>query len=161
VRHLVLGSDSPLTAAGDLLDEVRVAHREMGIPATDLYRMLLGRAAQVFRLNDGEGAIRPDARADLIAVRDTGTTPAETIANLTTADVELVIVGGRVQLASEEIFRRLPPQFLSGLEPLEVESELRWVRVPLARLFREAERGLGCDLKIGGKRVRNVCSAWL
>ena len=33
VRHLLLGSDSPLTAAGDLLDEVRIAHDEVGIPS--------------------------------------------------------------------------------------------------------------------------------
>ena len=161
VRQLVLGSDSPLTAAGDLLDEVRVAHGEIGIAAVDLYRMLFDRAAHVFRLNDGEGTIRPDARADLIAVRDTGATPAEAVANLTTDDIEFVLVGGRVQLASEVIFRRLPAQLTPGLEPLQVESELRWVRAPLARLFREAERALGCDLKIGGKRVRNVCTAWL
>lgn len=161
VQQLVLGSDSPLTAAGDLLDEVRVAHREIVIAAVELYRMVFNRAAQVFRLEDGEGTIRPDASADVIAVRDRGLTPAETLANLTTRDVELVIVRGRVQLASDDIVRRLPAKVTSGLEPLEVESELRWVRAPLARLFREAENVLGCDIKIGGKRVRNVCAAWL
>jgi cytosine/adenosine deaminase-related metal-dependent hydrolase/ubiquinone/menaquinone biosynthesis C-methylase UbiE len=161
VRQLILGSDSPLTAAGDLLDEVRVAHREIGIAAVDLYHMLFEGAARAFRLNDGEGTIRPDAHGDLVAVRDSGATPAETIANLTTEGIELVLVGGRVHLASDEILRRLPARLTSGLEPLQVESQLRWVRAPLARLFREAERALGCDLKIGGKRVRNVCTAWL
>jgi hypothetical protein len=44
---------------------------------------------------------------------------------------------------------------------LEVDSALRWIRAPLARLFREAEKVLGNNIKVGGKRVRHVCSAWL
>ena len=161
VHHLLLGSDSPLTATGDLLDEVRIAHLEIGVPAADLYRMLFQRAASAFRLHNGEGTIRPDASADCIAVRDKGMTPAETLANLTADDVELVIVRGCVQVASEAIMQKLPPDVASGLQPLQVGSELRWIRAPLGRLFREAERALGCDIKIGGKQVRHVCSAWL
>jgi cytosine/adenosine deaminase-related metal-dependent hydrolase len=161
IRRVLLGSDSPLTAAGDLLDEVRIAHREAGVSASDLYRMLFERAAQAFRLQEGQGTIRPDAAADLIAVRDKGLSPAEIVANLRAADVELVLVGGRVQVASGEVFRRLPPELSRDLRPLEVESSLRWVRAPLGRLFREAHRALGCDIKLGGKRVRHVCSAWL
>jgi cytosine/adenosine deaminase-related metal-dependent hydrolase/SAM-dependent methyltransferase len=161
VRHLLLGSDSSLTAAGDLLDEVRIAHQEIGVPVEHLYRMLCGRAAAAFRLQGGEGMIRPDAVADLIAVRDTGMSPAETLASLTAEAVELVIVRGRVQVASEAVMRRLPPDLAVGLQPLLVGSDLRWIRAPLGRLFREAERPLGCEIKIGGKRVRHVCSAWL
>ncbi len=161
IRRVVLGSDSPLTAAGDLLDEVRMAHQEAGVSARDLYRMLFERVAQVFHLQEGQGTIRPDAAADLIAVRDKGLCPAEIVANLAAADVELVIVGGRVTVASEEIFRRLPPELSRDLRPLEIESNLRWVRAPLGRLFREAHRALGCDIKLSGKRVRHVSSAWL
>lgn len=161
IQQVLLGSDSPLTAAGDLLDEVHVANQNVGVSAVDLYHMLLDRAASVFRLFRGEGRLRPDGIADLIAVRDLGLSPAETVANLAARDVELVIVGGRVQLASERFARQLPPEALSGLRPLGVNSELRWIRAPLGRLFREAERVLGCELKIGGKRMRHVCTAWL
>jgi len=38
---------------------------------------------------------------------------------------------------------------------------LRWVRAPLGRLFREAERGMGREIKLGGRQVRHVCSAWI
>lgn len=161
VFRLLLGSDSPLTAAGNLLDEVRIAHQEIGVPAENLFRMLLPRAAAAFRLRDGEGTVRPDATADLIAVRDTGMSPAEVLANLTAADVELVIVRGRVQVASEAVIQKLPPCLTAGLQPLQIGSELRWIRAPLGRLFREAERALGCGIKIGGRQVRHVCSAWL
>ncbi len=157
----MLGSDSPLTAAGDLLDEVRAAHEEFGIAPTEIYRMLLDRPSSIFRLRDGEGAIRPSAVSDLIAVRDTGQNPAETLAAMARSDIELVIVRGRVQLASETIARRLPPQVMNGLRPLEIEGLLRWIRAPLAWLFKEAERFLGCNLTLGNKRVRHVCSAWL
>ena len=161
VRHLLLGSDSPLTAAGDLLDEVRIAHVEVGIPPGKIYRMLFQHAASTFRLRDGEGTIRPDTTADLIAVRDRGLSPAETLANLTANDIELVVVRGRVQVASEAIMSRLSPDDLSGLQPLQIDSDLRWIRAPLGYLFHEAERVLGCELKISGKRVRHVSTAWL
>lgn len=161
VEQLLLGSDSPLTAAGDLLDEIRIAHQEVGIPVADLYRVVFKRAAAALRLQDGEGKICPGAAADLIAVRDTGLSPAETLANLTAGDVELVVVRGRVQVASEAIALRLSPDLTAGLQPLQIGHELRWIRAPLGRLFREAERVLGCEIKISGKRVRHVCSAWL
>ena len=79
--RVLLGSDSPLTAAGDLLDEIRIAHREIGVPANELYRMVFdARSADVFRLKDGQGRCVPVATADLIAVRETGVSPAETLA---------------------------------------------------------------------------------
>jgi adenine deaminase len=163
VRHLLLGSDSPLTAKGDLLDEVRLAHCETGIPAGALYRMLGKRAASTFHLHDGEGSIRPNATADFVAVRDRGLSPADTLASLATSDVQLVMVRGRVQLASEEILPRLPADAAAGLSPVEVDSQVRWIRAPLPHLFREAQRVLGPEIQIqlGGKRVRHVCTAWL
>jgi cytosine/adenosine deaminase-related metal-dependent hydrolase len=161
VRQLLLGSDSPLTAAGDLLDEVRIAREEAGLSARELFDMLFERAAKAFRLRDGQGKIRPDAYADLVAVRDKGLSPAETVARLTTADVELVMIGGQVRLASEEIFRRLPAELGQQLRPMEVGSTVRWIRAPLGRLFREAERVQGREIKLGGRQVRHVCSAWI
>lgn len=161
VQRLLIGSDSPLTAKGGLLDEVQIAHRQIGIPVDEVYRMLFERAAAVFRLHDGEGKIRPDTAGDVIAVRDLGLSPAETLANLTAADIELVIVRGRVQLASEEILPRLAADASVGLHPIEVDSVVRWIRAPLAHLFREAERVLGPEIKLGGKRVQHVSTAWL
>ncbi|MGC2111298.1 MAG: methyltransferase domain-containing protein [Candidatus Korobacteraceae bacterium] len=156
IQHVLIGSDSPLTAAGDLLDEVRFAHREVGVPARELYRMLLISPASAFRLDEGHGAIRPRAVADMIAVRDNGASPAETVAKMQHENVELVIVGGRIQLASEALFRKLPPELRSGLEPLGLQDRLLWIRAPLTRLFAEAEKVLGCDIRIGNKQVRHV-----
>ena len=161
IDRVILGSDSPLTAAGDLLDEVRLANHQVGISSGDLYQFVFENPSDVLRLKAGEGRIRAGGAADFIAVRDAGVSPAVALANLAFADVELVVVRGRVRVASDRIFRRLPSALAEGLKPLQVESELRWIRAPLGRLFREADRVLGCDLKIGGKKVRHVCSAWL
>jgi adenine deaminase len=161
IRRVLLGSDSPLTATGDLLDEVRLARQQAGVSGRQLYRMVSELPAEAFRLQDGQGSIRSTSIADLIAVRDRGLSPAETLAALQTDDVELVMLGGRVQLASGEMYRRLPLELSRGLRPMEVESTLRWVRAPLGRLFREAEGVLGHGIKLGGKRVRHVSSAWL
>ncbi len=158
VERLMLGSDSPLTAAGDLLDELRIAHHELGIPSRELYSMLLRRAADIFRLRDGAGTLRAGASADFIAVRERGLTPADTLVNLNWTDVELVVVRGRVQLASEALYRRLPAQLATDLHSVEVNDVVRWVRAPLPRMFREAQRVLGDDVKVGGKRVRHVAA---
>jgi cytosine/adenosine deaminase-related metal-dependent hydrolase/ubiquinone/menaquinone biosynthesis C-methylase UbiE len=158
VDTVVLGSDSPLTAAGDLLDEVRLAHSDVGVSPAEIYRMLFIRPRAVFRLQRGEGALRPGAAADLIAVRDTEESPAMTVVKMKSQDVELVVIGGRVQLASQTVMAVLPGELTLGLQALEVDGQVRWVRAPLERLFAGAMRALGTDLKIGKKRVRHVCT---
>ncbi|MBI3696650.1 MAG: amidohydrolase family protein, partial [Acidobacteria bacterium] len=61
--RVALGTDSPLTAKGDLLDELRLARRVSGLPKTALYQMVLEEPARILRLG---------SRRDLIAFRDRG-----------------------------------------------------------------------------------------
>jgi cytosine/adenosine deaminase-related metal-dependent hydrolase/ubiquinone/menaquinone biosynthesis C-methylase UbiE len=161
VNRVVLGSDSPLTSAGDLLDEIRYAHSETSVSAEELFRMAVTRPPTVFRLKDVRGAIRPGAVADLIAVRDSGTSPAETLVNMSSGDVELVLIGGRVQLASEAVLERLPRHLSSGLFPLEVDGQVRWIRAPLGRLCGITSQTLGCNIPLGNKKVRHVCTVYI
>jgi cytosine/adenosine deaminase-related metal-dependent hydrolase/ubiquinone/menaquinone biosynthesis C-methylase UbiE len=153
IPRLALGSDSPLTAEGDLLDELRFAHEFIGVPAENLYSYVMGDAAELLRLKNGEGTLRVGAPADLIAVRDTGTSPAATLATLAHSGVELVLLGGCVQLASEEVIKRLPPAATQGLQPLCVEGAVRWIRAPLRWLFAQTIPHLGDEIRLGGKRV--------
>jgi cytosine/adenosine deaminase-related metal-dependent hydrolase/ubiquinone/menaquinone biosynthesis C-methylase UbiE len=150
---VALGSDSPLTAEGDLLDELRFARRCCAARAEELYTCVTQKAAQLLRLRNGEGTLGIGAWADLVAVRDTGASPADTLAALSYEHVELVLLRGRVQLASEETMKRLPSSATSGLQPIRVESSLRWIRAPLERLFKETEPHLGGEIQLGGKRV--------
>ena len=155
IRHVALGSDSPLTADGDLLDEIQFATRSCGVSPQRAYRMATEEPAAILRLREGEGSIRVNGRADLIAVLDTGCDAAERLRTLSAADVEFVMIGGRVQLASETILTRLPPAVREGLEPLWVAGTVRWLRVPIRDLLMEAEEILGAGtLRLGGKPIR-------
>jgi cytosine/adenosine deaminase-related metal-dependent hydrolase/ubiquinone/menaquinone biosynthesis C-methylase UbiE len=151
--RVALGSDSPLTAAGDLLDEVRFARGVTSLPPEVVYHLVTSQAAELLRLREGQGTLRPGGVADIVAVRDTGRLPAETLTNLSYRDVELVLIGGLVHLASNEIFQRLSEGARVGLQQIVVEDTLRWVRAPLERLFRETEPHLPEGIFLGGKRV--------
>jgi cytosine/adenosine deaminase-related metal-dependent hydrolase len=154
ISRLALGSDSPLTAAGDLLDEIRFAAKACALSPTQLYSLVTDSPASMLRLNGGEGSIRPGASADLIAVRDRQGDPAEVLSALTSDDIELVLVSGRVQLASASIFERLSAEDKKGLEPLCIDGTLRWLRAPIEDLLRVSEDVLGKDsVRLGGKSI--------
>jgi hypothetical protein len=153
LANVAIGSDSPLTACGDLLDEVRCASQLMQSSAEVIYEYVTRQPTKLLHLRNGEGNFRIGGLADLIAVRDTGLTPAETLLNLSHRDVELVLLGGRVQLASAELMRRLPADSREGLQPLAIEGIVRWIRAPIDRLFEQAWAHLGEDICLGGKQV--------
>jgi cytosine/adenosine deaminase-related metal-dependent hydrolase/ubiquinone/menaquinone biosynthesis C-methylase UbiE len=153
VDTVVLGSDSPLTSAGDLLDEIHFARNEIGLAPNSLYEMVTARSANVLRLRNGEGHIRAGSIADLIAVQDKGLTPAETVAQLTCDQVELVILSGRVQLASPSVYSRLPDSHKAGLQPVNIDGLQRWLRAPVDNLLAEARKVVGRDIRLGGKKV--------
>jgi SAM-dependent methyltransferase len=148
-----LGSDSPLTSQGDLLDEVSCAYDFMQTPATELYGYVTQQPAFVLALKNGEGTFRIGGLADLVAVRDTGLTPAETLTTLSYRDIELVLLGGQVHLASTEMKKRFPRSALEGLQPLSVEGVVRWLRAPLDWLFEETWTHLRGEVYLGGKQV--------
>jgi ubiquinone/menaquinone biosynthesis C-methylase UbiE/cytosine/adenosine deaminase-related metal-dependent hydrolase len=159
VNAVVLGSDSPLTAAGDLLDELRFARNDVGLDSSLLYEMVTARSASTLRLRNGEGHLRPGAAADLIAVRDNGFSPADTLAQLTFDQVELVMLSGHIQLASPAIYARLPETTKADLQPLLIDGHQRWLRAPVDNLLLEARRVLGRDIRLGGKKVDNASAA--
>ena len=110
--------------------------------------MVTRQAADILRLRRGEGALRPDSVADLVAVRHRSGTPAEILAELSWRDVDLVIVGGRVHLASVNVMDRLPEEMKHDLTPLMVEGELRWLLGPVNTMLQGAERVLGKDTSV-------------
>jgi cytosine/adenosine deaminase-related metal-dependent hydrolase/ubiquinone/menaquinone biosynthesis C-methylase UbiE len=153
INTVVIGSDSPLTAAGDLLDEISFVHDEIGLNANSIYEMVTEKSASVLRLRSGEGHLKPGAVADLIAVRNHGLTPGETIAQLTFDQVELVILSGKVQLASASLYDRLPDPLKIGLQALTVDGRQRWLRAPVDSLLAEARKTIGREIRLGGKKV--------
>jgi cytosine/adenosine deaminase-related metal-dependent hydrolase len=63
--RVALGTDSRLTAAGDLLQELRVAQRCAGFTEAALERIVTGDSARLLRLED-RGTLERGARADLL-----------------------------------------------------------------------------------------------
>lgn len=153
VRRIALGSDSTLTAHGDLLDEIRFAHADRRMDSERVYSLVTGLAAGVLRLRDGEGTLRPGAMADLIALRDTGKTPAETLVQARLEQIELVLKGGEPILTSNEISGKWPATLKAGLEPLRVGGIRRLVRAPIDWLFAETRKHLGSRVCLAGREV--------
>jgi hypothetical protein len=154
IRRVALGSDSPLTAVGDLLDEARFAIDRCGHSSSDVYSMVTVSAAEILRLKEGEGTIAESGVGDIIAVADTGVSATEQLRSLGREDIELVVIGGRVQLASAAMLERLPPSCAEGLEALSFGGTKRWVRAPIAEMLDRAELALGKgNIRLGGRPV--------
>jgi cytosine/adenosine deaminase-related metal-dependent hydrolase/ubiquinone/menaquinone biosynthesis C-methylase UbiE len=155
IEQAAIGSDSPITAEGDLLDEVHYLYAETGLDPNTIYNMVTSSPAEMLHLQDGQGRIEEFGVADLIAVRSHHNTPARVLSELTFADVELVLLMGLVQMASPHLYARLPHDFRSGMELIEVAGHQRWIRSHLQALFETAESVLGQNkLQLGGREVR-------
>ena len=155
IDNVSLGNDSPLTAEGDLLDEIQFAARFCGISPETLYRMVTESPATILRLKHAEGSLTASGIADMIAIADAGLEASEMLATLRFQDIELVIIGGRVQLASGAMLERIPLSLRNGLEPLYVDATLRWVRAPVSELLRQSEEVLGSgEVRLGKRTLR-------
>jgi cytosine/adenosine deaminase-related metal-dependent hydrolase len=94
--RVALGTDSRLSGARDLLEELRIAAEVSGLDAPTLESLVTAVAAQLLRLPD-RGVLQVGARADLVIL------PAGMpLLQATRADVRLVMLDGRVRLADED-----------------------------------------------------------
>jgi cytosine/adenosine deaminase-related metal-dependent hydrolase len=144
---VALGSDSALTAEGDLLDEIRVARRVSRLPSPVIYRMVTEEAARILRLRGGAGSLAAGGVADLIAIPDAGRSPSETL--MRTKPPALVMMGGEIKLIAPEL-----PRHPSGLRRLNVEGRGDvLVCANVASLCRQAKQALGGEIRLAGRRV--------
>lgn len=103
---IALGSDSPISASGDLLDELQAARAVCDLPPDLLYRMVTTRAARLLRLPRQYGSVAAGGPADLLIVRDAGQTPCDSLATLARSDIVAVLHKGVVAASSSEFYRR-------------------------------------------------------
>lgn len=150
--RISLGSDSALTAEGDLLDEIRAAHSE-GVDLGQIYSMVTGSAADVLRLQGGEGQLQPGSSADLLVVKRKDSSPAETLLGARLDTIEMVVVSGKPRLVSATMAGRCPPDLLNGFEDIEVDGTSSLIRAPVRELLREPLARLGANVRLAGKRV--------
>lgn len=115
-----LGSDSRLTADGDLLDELHAAAAVTGQNIHDMLPLAMEQAAALAGLPDA-GHLRPGARADWWVPGD----------SMRRADVRLVVRGGVPQIGEPELMCRFP-----GLPatPATLDGRPRLIHTALARL---------------------------
>jgi hypothetical protein len=131
---LALGTDSPLTSEGDLLDEICfVLH--LGIQASDVCQLVGLAATRILRL--------PERPHDWIAAPAFGQPP------------ELVVIGGRILLIGARLARSLPaPLRVQFFEiGLDGRPTVR-VRCNVPQLLRQTREFLQCSqVRLGGRRV--------
>jgi len=99
---LAIGSDSRLTADGDLLDELRAAHATGQLTPPQLFRAVTTDAAKLIGMPRA-GSLRPGSLPDFWITLLTPTIaldPYRALIDLRAADIESVWIGGRVQSAA-------------------------------------------------------------
>jgi cytosine/adenosine deaminase-related metal-dependent hydrolase len=97
---VALGTDSRLTGANDLLDELRTARETGAVSADELLAMVTTHAAGLLRLRHA-GRLNVGTRADFIVIGGSGTDAAAALLDTTRKDVALVSVGGRPLVGDE------------------------------------------------------------
>lgn len=148
---VALGTDSALTAQGDLLNELCAARRHVHL--FRLYEMVTSQAARILRLDSGEGSIREGGLADLLVVADKRQTPAEALLDLRP---EMVILRGRIKLLSSRMADWLCLRKLPNFQAIEVEGRGRYlIACRVAALAARTRKHLGNDFRLAGKKL--VC----
>ena len=143
---IALGTDSALTAEGDLIDHMKCTGAET-------WPLVTTNAARILRLNAGQGTIRERGMADVVAVADKGQTPTAALRDLRP---EMVMVRGQVMLLSERLASRCLASRTDarGLHPIQLEGRGRYlVRADIPALRAAAVRALGPEIRLAGRRV--------
>jgi hypothetical protein len=139
--RVALGTDSRLSGARDLLEEVRIAAEVSGFDAPTLESLVTAVAAQLLRLPD-RGVLKVGARADLVIL------PAGmSLPQATRADIRLVMLNGKARLADEAYAHIAARQPLHA-RPVGASSNSRWLPVRIDGTPKVLESGIAallCD----------------
>jgi len=102
--RIALGTDSRLSGARDLLDELRVARRIGNLDETALQTLVTSASARLLRLADC-GVLNAGARADLLIL------PARMpLSRATRADIRLVLLDGIARYGDRDLAHSMAPQ---------------------------------------------------
>jgi cytosine/adenosine deaminase-related metal-dependent hydrolase len=143
--RVALGTDSRLTGARDLLDELRVAAGLGGLDDRVLEALVTRDSAQLLRLGD-RGVLRVGASADILVL------PARTsLAAACRADVRLVLIDGRVRYGERDLADRAGPGPSWHEVQVDGRAKIMDSRI-VARLSRAGAGEAGVELpKLAGR----------
>jgi cytosine/adenosine deaminase-related metal-dependent hydrolase len=99
--RLALGSDSRLSGARDLLDELRAALDTCELRAAQWLGLVTTQAAHILRL-PSRGALVPGAHADLVIVEDLGGDPIRSLVGIERSQIRAVVRDGVPQIADPD-----------------------------------------------------------
>ncbi len=143
--RLALGSDSRVTGARDLLDEMRVAAEASPVSPRELLRMVTTVPARVLQLRDA-GRIAVGSPADLLVVRGNHDDAASVLLATRRRDVSLVTLGGR-PLVGEPGFASVFAARRTPSRAIAVDGVRRLAEAGLARRVERSsisEPGVEC-----------------
>jgi cytosine/adenosine deaminase-related metal-dependent hydrolase len=103
-NRVALGTDSRLSGARDLLDELKLASELAGLDEATLESLVTKTSAALLRLSD-RGALRPRLRADLLVLP-----AAAGLGNTTRRDVRMLMIDGIVRYGDGECALRAAPK---------------------------------------------------
>ncbi len=132
---VAIATDSPLTAAGDLLDDLHFAIEQSGLAPSEALALASSSAVRVLGLRARAG--------DYIAVRDFGAPP------------DAVTIGGRLQLVSADFAHILPRCERARWSLLHVDGRPPvLVRFTVRMLISQTKAALGgAPIQLGGREV--------
>lgn len=149
---IALGTDSALTADGDMVDEIRAAKSIPQMSMERIFEMLTTRAASILRLPKASGEIQEHGSADLVAVADHGQSPADALNNLVP---DLIMIGGRIRLLSRRLsMMRDLQRHIAGMHRISIQPSGEWfVDVNVSLLHKATAAVLGPVFRLAGRSV--------
>lgn len=99
--RLALGSDSRLSGARDLLDELAGCVDRHGLDAAQLIALVTTQAASILRM-PSRGHLLPGATADILIVNDLGGDPARSLVGLERSRIRAVVRDGKPCIADPD-----------------------------------------------------------
>ena len=122
--RMALGTDSTLTGAPTLWDEMRAVLQTGLVSPAEVFRMVTSAPAEIFGLSDGRGRLSSGAPADVILLPEEGRSGVETLVAGSPLKLALSLVDGNPIFGGEAFFEELN----SGAEDLWLGPNRKWVR---------------------------------
>jgi cytosine/adenosine deaminase-related metal-dependent hydrolase len=144
---VALGTDSRVTGARDLLDELRIAAMAAPVTARELLAMVTTSAARLLR-QPRVGRLVAGGAADLIVIPPLAKEPADALLKTTRRDVRLVVVDGRPMIGDPDLAAVFDARRVAS-RPLCVDAAPKLGASGLAR------RIAGCPIVEPGVSVRS------
>lgn len=128
--RLALGSDSRLSGARDLLDEMRGVAARGELSPRQLLGLATTDAARILRL-PGRGSLAPGARADLVIVVDRGGDAESNLTGIRRSDIRAVVRDGVPRIADPDFAEWFAATGVDAV-PVTLDGKPKLLAGPLA-----------------------------